>query len=86
MKFESKFGIGEIVCYDLYRGESLVHSAALEVVGIYFARDGRDEYICRYPQTGATVGFTEAQLLGDPDFDQDRGCYPVEPEGKEPMA
>jgi hypothetical protein len=37
--------------------------------------DGKVEYICRYPATGVTAGFSESQLIGDPDYDQNTGSY-----------
>ena len=76
MKFESKFGIGEIIAYEPRQRsdkEYLPNDALLEVQGIYFGMDGKIEYICRYPSTGVTAGFSESQLIGDPDFDQEIG-------------
>jgi hypothetical protein len=76
MKFESKFGIGEIVAYEPHQrsdNEYRINDALLEVQGIYFGMDGKIEYICRYPATGMTAGFSESQLIGDPDFNQETG-------------
>ena len=76
MKFESEFGIGEIVSYEphdrVLEGRS-IGDALLEVQGIYFGMEGKVEYLCRYPYTGATVSFSESQLIGDPDFSQVSG-------------
>lgn len=76
MKFESKFGIGEIVAYEPHQRndkEYTPNDALLEVQGVYFGMDGKIEYICRYPATGVTTGFSECQLIGDPDFSQETG-------------
>ena len=83
MKFESKFGIGEIVCYEPHRREDRhvgAFDAMMEVQGVFFGMDGKVEYICRYPLSGLTAGFSESQLIGDPDFDQENG-YPSAEEG-----
>ena len=76
MNFESKFGIGEIVAYEPRQREDKelrCEDALMEVQGIYFGMDGKVEYICRYPSTGVTVGFSESQLIGDPTFSQETG-------------
>ena len=76
MKFESKFGIGEIVAYEPHiRGgtEYPPLDALLEVQGIYFGMSGKIEYICRYPASGVTVAFDGSQLIGDPDYCQETG-------------
>ncbi len=78
MKFESKFGIGEIVAYEprqLRDKDYQPNDALLEVQGVFFGMDGKVEYICRYPATGVTAGFSESQLIGDPDYDQNTGSY-----------
>ena len=69
MKFESKFGLGEIVIYaPKVGGDSL-----MEVQGVYFGMDGKKEIICRYLGTGLIASFSESQLKGDPNFDQETG-------------
>jgi hypothetical protein len=77
MKFESKFGIGEIVIYRTHeradKSKNCPNGALLEVQGIYFGMDGETVYSCRYIGTGVTVGFSESQLVGDPEFNQDSG-------------
>jgi hypothetical protein len=73
MKFESKFGIGEIVIYEPHHRADKPNDSLLEVQGIYFGMSGKTEYICRYPSSGVTVSFSESQLVGDPDFDQVNG-------------
>lgn len=77
MKFESKFSLGEIVAYRTYSREDKgnpYHSTEelLEVKGVYFGKDGQVEYICRYPGTGVTTGFSESELISDPDVDRER--------------
>lgn len=77
MKFESKFGIGEIVIYDPLRRKDVCgtdHDQLLEVQGVSFTMEGI-HYFCRYPTTGVTAVFSEKQLEGDPLFDQEKGCY-----------
>ena len=76
MKFESKFGIGEIVAYEPHRRddkEPRCNDALLEVQCVVFGFDGDVGYVCRYPSTGVTVQFSECQLIGDPDFNQETG-------------
>jgi len=73
MKFETKFGLGEIVYYTRLGHKTAKHDEFLEVVGIVFDKNGVS-YHCRYPQ-GITAVFAEEELIGDPDFDQDKGQY-----------
>lgn len=76
MKFESKYGIGEIVSYEPHQRtdkEFIPNDALLEVQGVFFGMDGKIEYVCRYPATGLTTGFSESQLIGDPEFNQETG-------------
>lgn len=77
MKFESKFGVGEIVIYDPHQREAAsaksYHDALLEVQAVIFEIGGTVRYVCRYPSSGITGTFAEGQLLGDPDFDQETG-------------
>ena len=75
MEYKSKFGIGEIVIYDPKQRGEKIQDALLEVTGIYFGMDNKIDYFCRYPATGMTVSFSESQLEGDPDYDQENGCY-----------
>lgn len=73
MKFETKFGLGEIVYYTRNAHENAKHDEFLEVMAIVFDKNGVT-YHCRYPQ-GITVGFAECDLVGDPDFNQETGKY-----------
>ena len=85
MKFESKFGIGEIVSKVWERGDGQrVHDELLEVVAIVFSRD-KPVIVCRYPQTGTTVQFSESELTNDPDFSQEHG-YGEKPRWQETLA
>lgn len=73
MKFESKFGIGEIVYKEWKKADGrIVCDEYLEVVAIMFNRD-KPVIVCRYPNTGTTVQFSESELTNDPDFDQKAG-------------
>lgn len=77
MKFESKFGVGEIVCMDTVKASgNVVSSELLKVVTVAFGTDLIPAYLCRYPRTGAQIWAAENELIGDPDFDQDAGKYP----------
>lgn len=78
MKFESKFGLGEIVAYEPHRRDGKPKDELLEVQAITFDINGVPSYLCRYPRTGVTVYFQECQLIGDPDFDQETGYKPEE--------
>lgn len=76
MKFESKFGICEIVSYEPKERQDKGNSTSdslLEVQGVYFGMSGKVDYVCRYPLTGVTTSFDECQLIGDPDFNQESG-------------
>lgn len=72
MKFESKFGLGEIVSYTRERDGKISHDELLEVVGIGFQKDGTTTYAVR-GYRGVLMHFEESELEGDPDFDQETG-------------
>lgn len=75
MKFDSKFGIGEItVTRQRIVEDKIYEDHLVEIVGIYFDGDRRASYVGRYSH-GTTSTFTEDQLIGDPEFDQETG-YP----------
>lgn len=74
MKFESKYGLGEIVSYTRYKNKVVVLDAMLEVIGVHFSVEGIG-YYCR-GTNNIVVHFAEEDLEGDPDFDQEAGCYP----------
>lgn len=74
MIINTKFGIGEIVIYGVLRDGELICDVTLEVIEIYY--DGISaRYLCRYPATGVTAVFKESQLLGDPEYNQEKACY-----------
>ena len=75
MKFESKFGIGEIVMLDTYKGGELLSSKLLKVKAILV--DGVESiYCCENPETLQRQYYQEKDLEGDDQFDQEKGCYP----------
>lgn len=76
MKFESKFGIGEIVIRESHQNGKMVQERMLEVTGIIFEKNGI-AYICEDTKNGHRMPYAEDMLVGDPDFDQDKGEYPV---------
>lgn len=76
MKFETKFGLGEIVAKEIYRGDELVGDELLEVIAIVVAKSGMS-YHCRHPNSMQLIHFEEHELIGDPDYDQEAGGYPV---------
>ena len=73
MKFESKFGIGEIVHHEITQRKHVTEF--LKVKCVAFTDKGA-EYLCRYPH-GMQNWFSENELEGDPNFDQELG-YPAE--------
>ncbi len=75
MKFESKFGMSEIVVFETRKNGKRVADELIEVCGILFQKNSDTIYICRWPRTGYMQNYTESDLIGDPDFDQDAGKY-----------
>lgn len=81
MIFKTKFGLGEIVLTaQKERGDRIAQDLIMEVVTIGFDRDGKAFYGCRVAGSGLIVQATESELIGDPAFDQEAGCYPPETE------
>lgn len=76
MKFESKFGIDEIVAHVVRRRGKIIFDSLLKVVVVHFEKD-KVVYTCRTSQN-LLVHFNERELVGDPDFNQELGCYPPE--------
>jgi hypothetical protein len=78
MKFESKFGIGEVVA--LTKGgmtknmHGFVYDELLEVIVVNFEEDAV-RIICRAPNL-MIVALKESELDGYIHFDQDAGKYP----------
>ena len=83
MNFESKFGLGEICGYneDARRGDRVMDDILVKVVEIRFDIDGQCNYVVEH--IGSSFGLQRfpaaaSALSGDPDFNQDAGCYPPE--------
>lgn len=76
MKFESKFGIGEIITRDVMKGDMLHSSEMYEVTGIQFGSNGEQLIVCLHTQTQRVIVFKPHDIEGDPDFDQVKGRYP----------
>lgn len=83
MKFESKYGLGEIVVVGLKAQEKAndsgkAHDVLGEVIEINFVPDSKPRYAVRV--TGfawqSVCWYNECELDGDPDFDQEAGKYP----------
>ena len=77
MEFSSKFGLGEIVIRESHKNGVMVQERMMEIIAISFAYDGVC-YVCEDAQNGHRQGYTEDMLVGDPDFDQYKGAYPIE--------
>ena len=81
MKFESKFGIGEVVLTSQrWRGSRLLQDQILVINAVVFQMDNERAYYARTGD-GFVHVFQEAELIGDPDFDQETGDYPPCPHG-----
>jgi hypothetical protein len=74
MKFESKFGLGEIVIYQMNRGDTFLSDELLEVFAVSFDKKAII-YTCRRID-GSLVFFEEEELIGDENFNQETGSYP----------
>ena len=78
MRFESKFGIGEVVSKLVERKDgTIVIDLLAEVVGVEFSKTNQNAvYACR-SNTGQILLFSEQELIGDPEFNQELGRYPI---------
>ena len=81
MKFESSFGLGEIVIRESHQNGAMVQERMMEVVGIHFGKSSEGGtveagYICECAKTGNRQMYAEHMLAGDKDFNQDAGEYP----------
>ena len=81
MKFESKFGIGEIVTWSKTKPRTgeVVYDELLCVMAITFQKgSGADQIVpfisCRHPD-GRILHLDPDHLVGDKDFDQETGEY-----------
>ena len=80
MKFESKYGLGEICIYNECKSSKgrEMKDVLVKITGIKFEIDGQVSYTCEYTtQHGLffRMPIHENMLTGDPDFDQETG-YP----------
>lgn len=74
MKFESEFGLGEVVSYTKMDGSGhIVADELMEVVGITFNKTGV-MYSTR-GHKGMIFHYDEHDLVGDSDFNQETGKY-----------
>lgn len=74
MKFESKYGIGEVILTkQQIRGDKMHGEILAKIVGIVFDVDKKPIYACRIAQTGYVIHLNESEIIGDPDFDQEKG-------------
>ncbi len=87
MKFESKFGLGEICVYneDQFRGNSInnrrMTDLLVKVVAVTFDMDGNATYTVELANDKIgiqRINVHEASLTGDPAFDQETGSYSTE--------
>ena len=74
MKFKSKFGFGEIVENNIYKGEELISSELYEVIYVVFD-GGHCSFGCRHSSSGFIAQFKESELSGDNDYSQYQGKY-----------
>ena len=81
MKFESRFGIGEICGYNegAHRGDKRMDDILVKVIAVAFESDGI--IVMHVEHIGSAFGVqrfvcSESALFGDPAFDQTHGAYP----------
>ena len=82
MKFESEFGIGEVVfIMDAVKRRDGAEDHIGQILAVSFCR-GATEYLVEIAHTGAPVqrlNYQGWQLTGDPTYDQEKGEYPPNP-------
>ena len=76
MNIITKFGIGEIVEHNTYQGNKLIGSQLYKIIGITVSEIGVSVYTTRCTVSGNIINFSESELIGDPDFDQETCSYP----------
>lgn len=77
MKFKSKFGTGELVYVMMTdSGGRCMPEIVARVIAVTFERGDSPHYTCRLPN-GVITNFLESELIGDPEFNQELGDYPV---------
>lgn len=75
MKYESKFGIGEIVVTkQKERDGRIIPDLIGEVIEVHFGKEAKT--ITVRISGGILQHFREDELEGDPEFDQELGRYP----------
>ena len=80
MKFESPFGIGEIVVTRQFiRGDHVREDVIGEVIGVTFAKGSPlGVGVSVRLGDGSMQVFLPDELIGDPQFNQETGSYPDE--------
>lgn len=81
MKFESKIGIGEIVIIgsEIEKRRDKGTDYLGKVIAVLFDHDGPAYVVDMQVPTGVQrMQFRDAELEGDPTFDQAAGAYPEE--------
>lgn len=83
MKFETAIGIGEVCVYNegVNRSGRDMPELLVKVVAVTFEADNRLTYTVEH--IGGAFGVQNfhcksSDLTGDPEFNQDEGCYPPE--------
>jgi hypothetical protein len=86
MKFETEFGLGEICVYGKVEHsdtDARMDDLLVKIITITIDEVGQISYLAETStlQYGLQRFYTLAKnLTGDPDYDQDAGCYPAEGE------
>lgn len=76
MKYESKFGMGEIVTTkQISKKGKFIRDEIGEVVAVQFDKTAIT-ILVRMANAQGIHSFRECDLIGDPDFDQEAGKYP----------
>ncbi|MCY9861159.1 hypothetical protein OTK49_01270 [Vibrio coralliirubri] len=82
-QLESNMGLREIVIRESHQNGEMVQERMMEVVCVIFLSDDTVHYVCEDTYHGNRQVYSESMLVGDPDFDQEEGKYPVTPESTE---
>lgn len=72
MKFESKYGIGEMCSLENTSRRKTGSDFIVKITGVMFNIDGRVAYMGRM-DNGLYQSFAECELKGDPEYDQETG-------------
>lgn len=78
MKFESNFGVGEIVfTRQTIRGDRIRQDVIGEVIAVTFVKGSpREANVSVRLSDGSLQVFLPEELIGDPQFNQETGSYP----------